>query len=592
MSIFHSIRWKLTASLLLLMFGAISLLGLFLSEWARGYYIDALKVDLGNESRLVGSTSAPLIASNPLAINSLVKKSSQNLDCRVTVIRSDGKVLGDSHHDIAAMENHLNRPEVKSALTTGSGWAIRSSKTLHTNMLYVATRIGDAKNPIGVSRVAQSLAEVDAARGQIHLVFLIATLIAMLVAGVAGVSIAGNISRPIMSMTAVAKQLAKGDLGRRMHVRPEPRDEIDELADTLNTMASELRHMMDELAGEKTKLQTILDKTDDGLMVTDHNARVLMANPTASRLLGMDLFSIVGRTVIESTLSHDLSEMVGRVLRTGTPASLEIELGSPTQAHLNVYVTPLERSDGPSGAVIVMHDLTEFKRTDSVRRDFVANVSHELRTPMASIKAMAETIALRGRKDPDAAEDFARKIMSESDRLTALSDDLLDLAKIEVGRRPIKAETFPLLDVASQIESDCRIKAESKNIRLSVEIDKDLNVNADRDAVRQILLNLVDNAVKYTLTGGLVRISAERELDRVVLIVSDTGVGIPEADLPRIFERFYRVDKARARSGASVGGTGLGLSIVKHLVEAHGGKVNVQSELSKGTTFTFSLPVA
>ena len=317
MSIFHKIRWKLTVSLLVLMIGAISLLGIFLSEWARGYYVDALRIDLGNESQLIGSMSAPLITSNPSAISSLVKKSSQNLDCRVTVIRSDGKVLGDSHHDIASMENHLNRPEVKSALITGSGWIMRYSKTLHTNMLYVATRIGDAKHPIGVSRVSQSLAEVDAARGQIHLVFLIATLIAMLVAGVAGVSIAGNISRPIISMTAVAKQLAKGELGHRMQVRPEPWDEIDELADTLNTMASELRSMMDELAGEKTKLQTILDKTDDGLMVTDHNAHVLMANPTASRLLGMDLSSIVGRTIIESTLSHDLSELVGRVLRRG-----------------------------------------------------------------------------------------------------------------------------------------------------------------------------------------------------------------------------------------------------------------------------------
>jgi len=574
---------------ILVALAATGLLGLCLSRWIDRYYVSVLISDLQADSRLVGSLSSDLIPAGSRSVDTFAKKVSRNLGYRITIIRPDGVVLGDSHHDITRMDRHNTRPEVRRALASGTAWKIRYSKTLRARMLYVTTRIGDNDNPIVLARLSTSLAEVDRARGRIHRVLFIAALAAFVLAGMVGARVAERIANPIQKMTAVARLLARGDLGQRAEVRTDRSDEIDELAATLNVMASELQQMMDELATEKTKLQTILDKTDDGLIVVDHEARVQMVNPAAARLLDADLASVGGRTVLECTLNRDFSELVDRVFRTMAPASLEIQLATHEQTYLNVYVTPLERPDGPADAVIVMHDLTPMKRIDSMRRAFVANVSHELRTPLASIKAMAETIVLRGRKNPESVKEFAEKITAEADRLTALSDDLLDLAKIEAGRRPIRAEDFALSEATARMASDLRPKAEEKAVELLVEVLEDLRVSADREAVHQILANLVDNAVKYTSPSGRICISASNEGEWVSIKVSDTGIGIPASDLPRIFERFYRVDKARSRSG---GGTGLGLSIVKHLVEAHGGKVTVESSPGAGSVFTFTLPGA
>jgi len=587
MSRFHSIRWTLTSAFLLVVLATIGLLGLYLSEWTDRYYVSALRSSLDRESRLVGGLSAPLVSSGARSVDPLAMNAGRDLGRRVTIIRRDGVVLGDSQHDITSMDLHLNRPEVRGALTSGSGWSIRYSKTLRTRMLYVATRITSGGQPVGVARVSESLAEVDQARRRIHQAFFAAGLIAFILAGIAGAQIAGRIAGPIQDIGAVAGRLAKGQLEQRVQVRPGGRDEIDQLGATLNTMAEELRRTIDELAAEKSKFQAILERTDDGLMVVDGQARVQMTNPAAAGLLATQARQIQGKTVIESTLSHDLAEMVDRVLRTQIPAALEIQLAGAEQPYVKAYVAPLDAPRG--GAVVVLHDLTAAKRMDSVRRDFVANVSHELRTPLASIKAMAETILLRAQEDPGVAAEFAKKVVEEAERLTALSDDLLDLARIEAGRRPIRSERFALAEVGERVASEFGPKAQDKRIELRMEMPGDLEIDADRDAVYQIFANLVDNAVKYTPAGGQVTVSASEENGQVAVQVADTGVGIPKSDLPRIFERFYRADKARSRQS---GGTGLGLSIVKHLVEAHGGTVSVESAPNRGSTFTFTLPRA
>ena len=348
----------------------------------------------------------------------------------------------------------------------------------------------------------------------------------------------------------------------------------------MSQMEAQARSRDDALNAEIGRLQSILDKTDDGLMIVDGEGRIQVRNLAAVKLLpGGDL---LGKTVAEGSQNHELSELVRKVLTTGARASLQIELDVPKPVPLDVYVTPL-----PDGALVVMHDLTEIVKTDSVRRDFVANVSHELRTPLASIKAMAETIVLRGRKNPEAAEEFGRKIMDEADRLTAISDDLLDLARIEANR-PLQMEEFALLDVVQSVVSDLQAKAENKAIEVSVDIPGGLLITADRDAIYQILVNLVDNAIRYTRPGGSVTVSAESTKAAVSIKVTDTGMGIPDDEQVRIFERFYRVDKGRSRES---GGTGLGLSIVKHLVEAHGGKITVESTPGEGSIFGFTIPL-
>lgn len=565
---------------------AISLLGLSLSKWTERHYVASLTSDLTAESRFIGELVLPLNMGSP-AIDELAKRASRSLGCRVTIIQAGGTVIGESDHDFRTMESHKNRPEVRAALSSGTGSVIRKSSTIRTRMLYVASSLRDNKGRVVVVRVAENLAQVDRVLGNIARVFLITTLIAIAFAALIGYIFASRIIRRILSMNAAARRIAKGDLKTDFKVPDVPCDEIDELAIVLNSMSKELRFMMDELAEEKNMLETILARTDDGLVVVDKDARIRMVNPAAERLLGAMFSQIEGKTVIEGTLNHDLSELAARVLRTGLPASLEVEISSPKETHLNVYVASLERPGGDFGAVIVMHDLSETRRIDSIRRDFVANVSHEFRTPLASIRVMAETIILRGKKDPEKAAYFAEKIMGEADRLTALSDDLLDLAKIEAGMSIAHREKFSLAEITDRIVAQFVPVAAHKGVGVTTEVSPDVIVNGDSDAVYQILLNLVDNAVKYTPEGGHVLVSATTGNDRVTVKVADTGIGIPAQDLSRIFERFYRVDRARSRES---GGTGLGLSIVKHLVEAHGGRVTIDSTPGSGTTFTVTLP--
>jgi two-component system, OmpR family, phosphate regulon sensor histidine kinase PhoR len=588
MNPFHSIRWKITFAYILVL-ASIAALGFYLSRWTEKYYIAFLRGSLLTECRFVGRLSEPLVALGPKSVDPLAKQSGRELGHRVTIIDADGRVLGDSQHDYSSMGRHNNRPEVKQALASGFGWTMRYSSTLKTRMLYVATRIGGKEHPLGVARVSEDLSQVDHARGVIHRVFFVGALIVFVIAVLVGTMISANVSVPLSTMSAAARRFAKGNLDLRLSAPGSPKDEIDELAIALNTMASELQSSLDELTAEKLKLETVFDKADDGIIIVDEAARVRMINPAASSLLDTGLDEVDGKTVIEATFSRDIAELVDRALRTESPASLEVQLQTSEQAYVNVYVAPLESAERLFGAMIVMHDLTDLKRSDSVRRDFVANVSHELRTPLASIKAMAETIILRGKKDQAVAADFAQRVIAEADRLTAISDDLLDLAKIEAGQRVVRKEQFLLSELVDQVVSQLRPRAEYKCSELSTDVPEDAMVKGDRDAVRQILVNLVDNAVKYTPHGGRIVISASAEDERISIKVSDTGIGIPPEDLPRIFERFYRVDKARSRES---GGTGLGLSIVKHLCELMGGSVYAESKLGEGTVFVVMLPLS
>jgi two-component system phosphate regulon sensor histidine kinase PhoR len=405
--------------------------------------------------------------------------------------------------------------------------------------------------------------------------FLVAVLVSLVVY---------KTTQRIKNINTILRSYAMGNLAPKARwVGSTGDDDIDELAELLNHTAEVIRQIMDELSREKSKLQTIFDKADDGFIVVDKESQINLINPAALHLIKAEASQIIGKTIIEATLNHDLSKLVERVIKTNTAGSLQIELPKGEPTFLNVYAAPIE----PTGALVVMHDITEAKRIDAIRRDFVSNVSHELRTPLASIRVMAETIALRGKTHPHVSEEFAQKIISEVDRLTAISNDLLDLAQIEAGRRNIRSEEFVLKETVETAIAGLVPKAEQKAIELSIRIPDHIVVNADKGAVHQIITNLVDNAVKYTRPSGSITITATESNGWVSISVADTGIGIPQEDIPRIFERFYRVDKARSRES---GGTGLGLSIVKHLVEMQGGKVNVESQLGKGSVFTFTIP--
>ena len=585
----HSLRWKLTVPFLLLMIIAIGAITLLLLVWADRFYLNTLRAHLLQECQLVSRLTRQQLADDAPALDGVAQQIGSDLQRRVTLILPDGRVVGESERNSRDMELHDSRPEVRDAFVHGHGWSIRYSTTVRQRMLYVAQRNTDQGRVIGVTRLSVSLAEVDRDRARILYVFLVIAGIAVVLSSLAGIVIAGRIARPLQRMTNAAKRYALGDFSASPAEYGPPHNEINELGGSLNSMAANLCQMMSTLTREQQKVQAILDSTEDGLLLVDDETRVQLINPAAGRLFGLDTIHALGKPIIAVTHHMQLAELTEHVLRNNNPGTLDIEVTHAAPRWLNVSIVPLELANGDVNALVVLHDITEARRADILRRDFVANVSHELRTPLASVRAMAETIAVRSEKNPSICAEYSRKIMLEVDRLTALSDDLLELARIESARQALHNEPISLAMVSEQILSRLRLTAEAKRIVLHQHVAPGITAWADPKSVAQILLNLIDNAIKYTLPGGEVTVHAHVEDASVIVSISDTGIGIPRGDVARVFERFYRVDRARSRAS---GGTGLGLAIVKHLVEAHGGKVIVESTLGHGSTFTFTLPRA
>jgi two-component system, OmpR family, phosphate regulon sensor histidine kinase PhoR len=345
-----------------------------------------------------------------------------------------------------------------------------------------------------------------------------------------------------------------------------------------------------ELSRDKAQLAAVLDQMAEAVVAVDEAGAVLVVNPALSRLLAVDAATARGRLYVETLRHNGIARLLGDVLRDGRPAALEIRIFAPEELVFDAHAAPLLREGRVGGALLVLHDITRLRRLEQMRRDFVANVSHELRTPLASIRGFAETLSEGAVDDKENRLDFLKTIQEHAGRLTKLVDDLLDLSAIESGHR---APRLSSVDLAAALAESARAfapLAAERGVKLETASADGLpRVSADPDQLRQILANLLDNALKYTEPGGLVELSSERWKGGARVTVRDTGVGIPEADLPRVFERFYRVDKARAREA---GGTGLGLSIVKHLVEAHGGEVSVESRQPGGACFRFTLPAA
>ena len=584
MNPFTSVRWRLAGTFFLVILLLVSVTGLYLLDWTEGYYMRSVSDDLGRESRAV----AGVLQAAPRDVPSVIARMGHDLGHRVTLLRSDGVVLADSESDFHRMPNHSDRPEFRQAMATGHGTSTRYSATLKTRMLYVATSYGTRREPDGVVRIAEPLSSLDEIIAAMQRTFLVAGLVAVLAAAVLSLKLASGITNPIESIASAARRLEQGDLGARVPAQPKTAGELRALASTFNRTAERLQNNMDEMNQQSARMQAVFDHTDNGLLLVDPEGKVRMINPAACRILGVDCPGTVEKTLIEGTLNHDLASLVERVRRTQEPAALDIELTSSSERAVHAYVAPVPRPDGGMDVLIVLHDVTSTRELDAIRRDFVANVSHELRTPLASIKAMAETIMLRHATSPAAVPGFAESIVREADRMTLLAQDLLDLTKIESQRRDVIVEPLRLRGIVDEVFGRLIGAAEKKSISLENEVKTDEVTEADGGSLVQVLMNLVDNAIKYTSDGGAVRVRADHSSGHMAIRVSDNGIGIPKEDLPRVFERFYRVDKARSRQS---GGTGLGLAIVKHLCEQMGGSVSVKSEIGVGSMFSVLLPI-
>ena len=587
-----SIHYKIT-----LVFGiiiAVILAGIYfyLNDSLREHTYQRIKTNLLRQASLTKSFFEEGFVGDIQCqeFDAIADKIGKDLNVRVTIISLDGTVIGDSNLDgeeLLEVEKHLYRPEVQTALKSGIGESRRFSSTIKRDMLYIATRYGKGKTQ-GVIRLSIPLLEIELISNRLKRLLAASLFIAFVLAIIISFLVSIFISKPARQMSLVAKAIAKGDFSKRIAVTSS--DEMGDLAKAFNYMSEQIKLRVQEVTTNKSRLEAVLLSMFEGVMVVDPKGTILLMNQTLKDFLRVKEES-VGKKPLEVIRNIEIQEISDVVLNLqGGVESREISVLLPEEKNLLVHATPVIRERKVEGAVLVFHDITNLRRLEKVRQDFVANVSHELRTPITSIKGYAETLLEGALEDKENAKDFLKIIYSDSDRLTKLITDLLDLSKIESGKLNLTLKPCAIKPVVQRVVSGLEMRAKAKALAINVDIPKGIsNILSDERRIAQILLNLIDNAIKYTENKGLITISAKEKDEFVQIDVSDTGVGISEKDIPRLFERFYRVDKARSRE---LGGTGLGLSIVKHIVQAHNGEVSVQSVLGQGSTFSFTIPKA
>jgi two-component system phosphate regulon sensor histidine kinase PhoR len=513
------------------------------------------------------------------------------LDVRATIVNQDGVVLGDSDLSpvqIAKVENHRDRPEIRDAAKQGFGTSRRYSYSVRKDLLYEAISFGNGSSG-GILRFAVPISSIEILERRLQKIIFFALGLVFVLGLAFTYLISLIVSKPLTEMSKIAQEMARGNYSRKPFIHSS--DEIGDLARALSHLSDQIQEKIKEIKLEAVKRDAILSGMFEGIIAVDEKGTISLANPAIRKLFFIES-DLEGKKPIEAIRNVAIQEMIDAILKNGGGVmSDEIHLSVPDERILRVSGAPVTREGALKGAVLVFHDITEFKRLEKVRQDFVANVSHELRTPISSIKGYAETLLEGAMKDKEHLKDFLKIIHEDANRLAVLIEDLLDLSKIESGKMamefaPLDLEPF-LKRTSGVLDQFIKEKALSLTLDIPATLPKLLT---DEKSLGQVLLNLLDNAVKYTPKGGKIRVSAVKSNERMIQIdVEDTGIGIPEKDIPRIFERFYRVDKGRSRE---LGGTGLGLSIVKHIVMAHGGEIWVKSSPGQGSTFSFTIPQA
>ena len=578
----HSFRWRITIPLVFLVTLSMLALEIYLSNEMTHLYQNNWHDHLLQDARLIAS-QVPSNFNTPgsLDLATLANNYASQLNERVTFFSSSGVVVGESAASPAILDNHLPRPEVDQALAGHEAYVIRFSDTLKTEMLYVAVPVSHGGQVTGVARLSVPLDLLQSRLVDMRRNILLATLLAILAAVIFTTLVANSIVRPLKNLSQAAGRIRLG--GTSGLLLPDRQDEIGQLSYDLNQMANQLQDQIGALLTERAKLRAILSQMTDGVIIANAEEQVTLINPAAEQLFHLKENTSTGRSMVEVIRHHQLVDLWRQCIETKEAQTTTIELSSE---RLFIQAIAVSLDDTlPGATMLIFQDLTRLRRLELVRRDFVSNVSHELRTPLASLKALVETLQEGALEDPPAARRFLGRMNNEIDTLTQLVQELLELSRIESGKVPLQIKPVAPRHMLNPAVERMRFQAERAGLALRLECADDLpKVLADAGRMEQVLVNLLHNAVKFTHPGGTIAISAYPADSEVVFSIKDTGVGISSDDLPRIFERFYKAD--RARSG---GGTGLGLSIARHMVEAHGGRIWAESELGKGSCFYFSL---
>jgi two-component system phosphate regulon sensor histidine kinase PhoR len=557
----------------------------------RRFYLDQTRTELNTLAHFAAEQISPVLQTKESAeLNEICKKLGDAGDgqIRITVILPSGKVLGDSDEDPAIMEDHSDRPEIIDAFTKGFGWSLRLSPTLGINMMYVAIPIKEQGEAVAVVRTAIPATAIDQALSNIYVKILWGGVaIAICSAGISLV-ISRRISQPIVEMKQVAQRFAEGELDLRVPISAP--SELGALAKALNEMAKQLYDRILTITKQRNELEAVLSSMIEGVLAVDADGHIMSVNKAAADLLKIDPTDALGRNVEEIIRNVDLHDFIQKTVESKQLVEANILLLTNGSRYFQLHGASLSDSQGhTSGAVIVLNDMTQIRRLENVRRDFVANVSHELRTPVTSIQGFVEALLEGGIQEPKQVERYLKIIAKHSNRLNTIIDDLLSLSRLEEDeeKRKISFEQVSLKPVLASAVELSSIKAAEKNITVDVVCEDQIETKVNVAFLEQAIVNLIDNAIKYSEPGGTIQVSVQRGDKEVVIAVHDEGCGIEKKHLTRIFERFYVVDKGRSRK---LGGTGLGLAIVKHITQVHAGHVTVESSPGVGSTFTIHLP--
>lgn len=509
---------------------------------------------------------------------------------RITVIMPGGQVSGDSDKDPKRMDNHSDRPEIARALEGETGESLRFSNTLKRKLKYLAVPILKNAKVVAVVRVSLPLAEIKWSRSIISRQLFLGGLATAVLFAIVALYLSRRITRPLEQMRLIAQRLADGDLDSRVAVVTN--DEVGALAGALNQMAAQLSDRMDTIACQQVEQRAVLTSMMEGVLAVNPEGNILYLNEAAADLLEINKDEAKGRSVEELVRRHELQQFVIATISDAEPSEAEITvMRGIDDRQVQLHGAPLT---GPSGlrmgSLIVMNDITRLKRLETVRRDFVANVSHELKTPLTALKGCVETLSGETRPSPEDQSRFMAMMTRQIARLEAIVEDLLSLSRIEfeIDRGHIERIPTPVCDVIRRSVNSLETRAKAKGIELVVDCSSGLTPPLNAALLEQAIGNLVDNAIKYSGENSRVTVTAKQNGDEVIVRVEDEGPGIAKEHLSRVFERFYRVDRARSRE---LGGTGLGLSIVKHIALAHRGNITVDSTPGKGTVFALHLPV-
>ncbi|MDD3838960.1 MAG: ATP-binding protein [Clostridia bacterium] len=580
-------RRKIFITYIILILFAVAIVGSYSIYINQVVFRENIKQRLLTNAKLIQYELSEKSDGHVIDIQAIADRYSELTGARVTIVYHDGTVLADSSRNAADMDNHADRPEVNNALNGKAGESIRYSSSLKTDMMYVALPVRTHNNIKTAIRLAMSLKEINHTSGSIIWSIVLAIIASLLVSLIQASLFSKSITEPIRRLSDASRVIARGNFENKIQVKTN--DEIGELSDSFNQMADRLKVTMDQLNRENIKLESILSSMVNGVLAVDNSKNILLANGALKALFSIRE-EIVGKQFIQVVRSDLIDSMIDQTLVNGEVNAVEMSWSKGEFKQLKVSVAPIQRNglEGEvTGAVVLIQDITELKKLEQMRKDFVANVSHEIKTPLTSIKGFVETLKNGAIEDKDVSMKFLNIIDIEVERLTRLISDILALSEIERSRVVESGKKVDVGHVIKDVVDVLKEQAGNKKIALKYSFDEGVSICSSKDRIKQLFLNLADNAIKYTPEGGSVFISAHKKDGFVTIKVEDNGIGIDQEHIPRLFERFYRVDKGRSRN---LGGTGLGLAIVKHIVASLNGNIVVESKKGKGTSFIVNMP--